>query len=191
MKKLLVICVIILLPISAFAGMSTIPDSEMATVTGQMGVSIAIIDQQQDISIASVTWGDVNTSSRYIAGQATNISPGYINLNDISINKNTTTDNDVSTPVGRFADPYKIDVVSFGAVSATQPFVALANKTAVIISLPDELQTIDSITIGSITLDSSVATVTTTAGGSARGTAAFYAALNPVDSMTIRTRSQQ
>ena len=47
MKKLLVILAIVLLPISAFAGMSAITDSEMSAVTGQMGVSIAIIDQQQ------------------------------------------------------------------------------------------------------------------------------------------------
>jgi hypothetical protein len=197
MKKLFVILTMVLLPLSAFAGMSAITDSEMEVVTGQMGVSIAIVDQQQDLSLAALTWGDVNTGSRWVAGQATSMSPGYININDIAINKNTTTLNGVEAPTsyvicglhgctryqntewnGVWADPLKIDVASLGPVSATQPFAALANKTAVIISLADQIQTIDSISIGSITLDTAPATIVVTAGGFTRGTAGFYAALN-------------
>jgi hypothetical protein len=178
MKKLLVILAIVLLPLSAFAGMSAITDSEMSAVTGQMGVSIAIVDQQQDLSLAALTWGDVNTGTRWVAGQATSMSPGYININDIAINKNTTTLNGVTGSNGVWADPLKIDVASLGPVGANQPFAALANKTAVIISLSDSVQTIDSISIGSITLDTAVATISVTAGGAARGTATFYAALN-------------
>ena len=157
MKKLLVILAIVLLPLSAFAGMSAITDSEMSAVTGQMGVSIAIVDQQQDLTLASLTWGDVNTSFRYVAGQATDINPGYINLNDIALIKNTTTLYGLSSPLGVVADPLKIDVASFGALGTNMPFGALANHTAVIISLSDSVQTIDEIRIGSITLDSTVA----------------------------------
>lgn len=160
MKKLLVILAIVLLPLSAFAGMSAITDSEMSAVTGQMGVSIAIVDQQQDLTLASLTWGDVNTSARFVAGQVTSMSPGYININNIGILKNTTTLNGLSTPIGIVADPLKIDVATLGSVSATQPFVAVANKTAVIISLSDSVQTIDEISIGSITLDNAPAGVT-------------------------------
>ena len=178
MKTLLAMLALVLLPLSAFAGMSAITDSEMSAVTGQMGVSIAIVDMQQDISLAALTWGDVNTGSRYVAGQAVSMSPGYININDIAINKNTTTLNGVTGLNGVYADPLKIDVASFGPVSATQPFAALANKTAVIISLPDLVQTIDSISIGSITLDTAPAMIAVTAGGFTRGTAGFYAALN-------------
>jgi hypothetical protein len=197
MKKLFVILTMVLLPLSAFAGMSAITDSEMEVVTGQMGVSIAIVDMQQDLSLAALTWGDVNTGSRYVAGQTVSMSPGYININDIAINKNTMTLNGVEpSPTiqvcmrpgqcmnvpnpnfGIYADPLKIDVASLGPVSATQPFAALANKTAVIISLPDLVQTIDSISIGSITLDTAPAMIAVTAGGFTRGTAGFYAALN-------------
>jgi len=191
MKKLLVILAIVLLPLSAFAGMSAITDSEMSAVTGQMGVSIAIVDMQQDISLASLTWGDVNNGTRYVAGQAVSIAPGYVNINDITINKNTMTLNGVTGTNGVYADPLKIDVVSFGPVNIlTQPFAAFSNKTAVIIGLPDLVQTVDAINIGSITLDNRVAGVTvyaalsaatnfTTANATSRASgAAFYSVLN-------------
>jgi hypothetical protein len=159
MKKLLVILAIVLLPLSAFAGMSAITDSEMSAVTGQMGVSIAIVDQQQDLSLASLTWGDVNYGNRFVAGQTVSIAPGYINIGQIGIIKNTTTLNGLSSPIGVVADPLKIDVATFGPTGATNPFVALNNKTAVVISLSDSVQTIDEISIGSISLDSTVASI--------------------------------
>jgi len=190
MKKLLVILAIVLLPLSAFAGMSAITDSEMSAVTGQMGVSIAIVDQQQDLSLASLTWGDVNSGIRYVAGQQVVIGPGYVNINDISINKNTTTLNGITGINGVFADPLKIDVVSLGSTNlGTQPFAALNLKTAVMIGLADSVQTIDSISIGSITLDTEVANIVvyaataatnaTAANATSRASgSAFYAALN-------------
>jgi len=185
MKKLLVILAIVLLPLSAFAGMSAITDSEMAAVTGQMGVSIAIVDQQQDLSLAALTWGDVNTAAKFIAGYPTSMNPGYININNIAINKNTTTLNGVAGTNGVFADPLKIDVVSVGALNMASTtggnkFAAFINKTAVIISLADSVQTIDSISIGSITLDTAPATVQviTSTSASVRGTSSFYSALN-------------
>jgi hypothetical protein len=157
MKKLLAILAIVLLPLSAFAGMSAITDSEMAAVTGQMGVSIAIVDQQQDIAIAQLTWGDTDTKVGYgIAGHATDYTAGYINIQNIGIIKNTTTLHPVQVAGILYADPLKIDVVSLGAaVSSTQKFAALAYKTAVLISLSDSIQTIDEISIGSISLDNS------------------------------------
>jgi len=181
MKKLLVILAIVLLPLSAFAGMSAITDSEMDAVTGQMGVSIAIVDQQQDLSIASLTWGDADAGTRYVHGAAVTHTAGYINIQDIALVKNTTTLNGVVCgTLGIAAEPLKIDVVT---VSAADPFIRPRGKTAVAISLSDSLQTIDEIRIGSISLDSAVATVTTYAGvaGSAsyaRGGSLFFAALN-------------
>jgi hypothetical protein len=182
MKKILAIGLMILLPVAAWAGMSSLAETDLAEITGTMGVSITIVDWQQDLSIASLTWGDVNTGSRWVAGQAVNMSPGYININNIAINKNTMTLNAVTAPNGVYADPIKIDVVSLGQPSATQPFVFMADRTAVIISLPDMLQTIDSISLGSISLDTAPATVQTWAASAGsngqRGSSAFYNALN-------------
>jgi hypothetical protein len=194
MKKVLFVCLIMLLPVSAWAGMSCLTQTEMADITGRMGVSIAIVDSQQDMSIASLTWGDVNYGNRYVAGQTVSIAPGYINIGQIGIIKNTTTLNGLSTPIGIVADPLKIDVMSIPNVSASQPFVWMANRTAVVITLPDMVQTIDEISIGSISLDNAVAsigvqtvlqngaasstTATATFGGSHGNVSNFFAYLN-------------
>jgi hypothetical protein len=157
MKKLLVILALVLLPVCAFAGMSAITDSEMESVTGQMGVSIAVLDSQQDLSIANIAFGIENTGTIAVYGQTVGMAPGYINISNIAINKLTQTLNGFSDGAGNlFGQPLKIDVAYVSA--ANSPFVALRDKTAVIIQMADQITTIDSITIGAIELTSTLAT---------------------------------
>jgi hypothetical protein len=180
MNKLFVVLLILVLPLTAFAAMNNMTDIEMAEVSGQMGISIAITDFQQDVNIAAISWGDIDAGIMHINGNATSFGPGYINLNSIDIDKQTTTLYGVRNSNNIiYADPLKIDVVTF---SANTPLQMLQNKTAAIISLPDLYQTIDAINIGSISLDSNPSTVTKYAGGipyvNGGDNTAYYNALN-------------
>jgi len=72
MKKVLAILVVLLMvPFVSMA--STMTDSELADVTGQMGVSIMVGDLQIGVSLATITWGDLDGFSD--ASYA-----GYVNM---------------------------------------------------------------------------------------------------------------
>lgn len=79
-------------PVIASAGMSRLSDTEMGAVTGQGGVSIYIVDVQQDIFIAAITWGDADFGrSTRIMGQTVSSGAGYVNVSNIKIAKYTIT----------------------------------------------------------------------------------------------------
>lgn len=78
-------------PVIASAGMSRLSDTEMGTITGQAGVSIYVVDVQQDIFIAAITWGDADFGSNRIMGKAVSSDAGYVNISNVRVVKYTVT----------------------------------------------------------------------------------------------------
>jgi len=162
MKKVFVVLMIMLLPLSAMA-MTPVSDSEMAGVTGQVGVDIAVVDFHMDMSIGNIAWGDPDTTAvagtMYVAGSPTNYLAGYININAIDMTDIFVTLNGVKSYTGTipnaiYADPMKIDVATLGAYnSLTQRFANLVNKTAICITMGDMHMQVGRITVGGIYLD--------------------------------------
>jgi len=171
MKKVFVVLMIMLLPLSAMA-MTPVSDSELATVTGQVGVDIAVVDFHMNMSIGNLSWGDTDSTTgvgtptlggvMYVAGAPTNYLPGYININAINMTDIFVTLNAVKSyvgtlPIAIYADPMKIDVATLDAWNSTaQPFTNLVGKTAIVITMGDMHMQVGRITVGGIYLDGSV-----------------------------------
>jgi hypothetical protein len=87
MKKILTVIAVLalLFPVSAMAGMTAITDSEMADVTGQVGIDISVIDFAMDVSIANVAWGDGDSGTLIASGREVDYLPGYLNFGGIDM----------------------------------------------------------------------------------------------------------
>jgi len=167
MKKLITFVAVLsmLLPLSAMA-MTPVSDSELADVTGQVGISIAVVDFQMDMTIGNISWSDTDTEASagamYIAGSSVDYTLGYININAVSMDNIFVTLNGVHKTVGgtnylAYADPLLIDVASLGpATTAGQIFASpyVTSKTAIVITMGDTHIQIERITVGGIYLAS-------------------------------------
>jgi len=167
MKKLITFVAVLamLIPLSAMA-MTPVADSELAEVTGQVGIDIAVVDFHMDMSIGNVAWGDTDNYSgsasdplqMFVAGSPTDYTDGYININnivmkDIFVTMNAVKSHSGTTVTSAFADPLKIDVATLGdAAVGTQIYSGLANKTAIVITMGDMHLQIASIDVGGIYL---------------------------------------
>lgn len=80
MKKMFIALLIILLPSSTMADMTSISDEELAGVTGQVGLDIALINFNADISIKSISYGDTDVGRVTISNRAVDYREGYINV---------------------------------------------------------------------------------------------------------------
>lgn len=165
MKKLITFVAVLALvfPLSAMA-MTPITDVEMAEVTGQVGVDIAIVDMHMDMSIGNISWGDIDTTAlagtMWIAGNPTDYTGGYININDMVMTDIFITLAGVKSlvtttgPVNAiYADPFKIDVATLGAATpGTQVFANLAGQTGIVMTMPDMHMQVGEISFGGIYL---------------------------------------
>jgi hypothetical protein len=121
---MLFLIAIIFFPVMASAGMSRLSDTEMATVTGQAGVSIYVVDVQQDIFIAAITWGDTNFGSTRIMGQTVISSAGYVNVSNIKIAKYTITQSvNIQVPSSKPSSVQLSNNVTAPSGSASSPIV--------------------------------------------------------------------
>lgn len=183
MKKLITFVAVlaILLPFSAMAAMTSISDSEMAEVTGQVGIDIAIEDFNMDLYIETICWGDADIGSgptaKLISGKSVNYTAGYINLYDlqmpniyVSMNGSPVFANGavvgastvlmalggVKNYVWLAAEPLKIDVSTSGSQNegSLNPFYSSQGKTAISITLPDAYIFVEKISLAGIYLDS-------------------------------------
>jgi len=169
MKKAFVVLMIMLLPLSAMA-MTPVSDSELAAVSGQQGVSIAVVDMQMDVSFGNIAWGDLDYSgltttfqgvtigpALFVAGYTLDYKQGYINFNDITIDNIFITLNPAHTSgVGLVAaEPLEIDIASTGYAASgdLNPFATFQGKTALAITMGDMLMQIEEINVGGIYLD--------------------------------------
>ena len=188
MKKLITFVAVLamLIPLSAMA-MTPVADSELAEVTGQMGVDIAIVDFTMDLSIDNIAWGDTDVSAGadgigqyYVGGHAVSFTQGYININDFAMTNlfvtlNGTTGTSAGATISA-ADPLKIDVATINELGPGCPFPCVAGNTAIVITLPDMHVQIQSITIGGIYLDDAAyANDSYTFSGGTAGTDTWYA----------------
>lgn len=163
MKKLITFVAVLamLIPLSAMA-MTPVADSELAEVTGQVGIDIAVVDFHMDMTVGNVAWGDTDGTAdsgiMYVAGLATDYTDGYININAIAMDDIFVTLNGVKSHNGSlttaiYADPLKIDVATLGAAnSVTQKYAGLAGKTAIVITMADMHMQVGKISIGGIYL---------------------------------------
>ncbi len=163
MKKLITFVAVLamLIPLSAMA-MTPVADSELAEVTGQVGIDIAVVDFHMDMSIGNVAWGDTDgtadSGAMYVANHATDYTDGYININnivmdDIFVTLNANPSFTASPAHLLYADPLKIDVATLGAANvASQVFAGLAGKTAIVITMGDMHLQVGKISVGGIYL---------------------------------------
>jgi|GEM_PF-6347463 len=167
MKRIFIIALaLMLIPCMAMATMTTITDMEMETVTGQVGVDLAPIDINLDLTIENIAYIDNDTGTRGIAGIPNDYTAGAININGLEImNLHITLagavvdDGLAVSPLDVQANPITIDVESF---DNTVPLMALRGKTGIVIGMADMHLTIDSILIDAISLDSAALTATST-----------------------------
>lgn len=176
MKKLITFVAVlaILLPFSAMAAMTSISDSEMAEVTGQVGISIALVDFNMDMTIGSFTYDDTDVGTIVVSGHDVGYSAGYINIAPINLKNIYVTMNGspvwaagttVTTtmlaqiqsgliePDGIAATALEIDVMTAGSTSDTNQFYDVRGKSGVLIGLPDMFISLDGISIDGIYFD--------------------------------------
>jgi len=183
MKKVIVALLILLLPFSAMAAMTSISDNEMAEVTGQVGISIALVDFNMDMSIANFTYDDTDTGTAIVSWRDVGYTAGYINIGPIVMDNIyvTLAGNPVwasgttvtsahlklaavltnaqlatlgSSYNGIAGDMISIDVMTADS-TATNPYYALRTEsnTGILIGLPDMFISLDGISIDGIYLD--------------------------------------
>jgi hypothetical protein len=181
MKKVFVVLMIMLLPLSAMAAMTSISDNELSDVTGQMGISIALVDFNMDLSIANFTYDDEDTGRIIASNRAITYGPGYLNIGPLDL-KNiyiTIAGNPIFTSTPDATDMALVALVStdstvWGAMSAQKPcgiagdmltidvmsvvdspYCALdEGQTGILIGIPDMFFSLDGIDIDGIYLDS-------------------------------------
>jgi hypothetical protein len=135
----------------------------MEAVTGQVGIELAPIDFSLDLQIENVALIDRDSGTMDIAGVNHAFTQGVLNINDLAILNlhetlwGTPLFDSSDNLIGVQAKPVEIDIVSFGS---DVPFLALRNKTALVISGPDMRMTIDEVRIGAITLQTTPTSVT-------------------------------
>jgi hypothetical protein len=170
MKKLgiFVALALMMVPFSAFA-MDVISDSEMDAVTGQVGVSIAVIDMSLDLNVMNFSWSDTDCGTLIVSGVRVDYSPGYFNAFDIEMdNIYITMDTDaagvVSDTEGTFmeyaAHPFTIDIISGSTNARHNPFCVTRGMSGVILGMPDFYISLQEFKIGGLYLDSEAYTVT-------------------------------
>lgn len=163
MKKLAICLIVLLLPMTALA-MEAITDGEMDNVTGQEGVSIAVVDFEMDLYVDMISWGDRDSTAslggtRYwVAGHSVSFYNGWINIKDFAMTKVFVTlagtlDTSVSAPMGVPADPLKIDVATLSDNASHSPFPGVRGDTAIVFTMPDMLLQIEEIRLGGIYLN--------------------------------------
>ncbi len=165
MKRVLIIALaLMLIPCMAMATMTSISDLEMETVTGQVGIDLAPIDINLDLTIENIAYIDNDSGTRGIAGIPEAYTGGAININalaimnlHITLNGVIVDDGDGASPLDVQAQPLTIDVESF---DNTVPLMALRDQTSIVIGMPDMWLTIDTLSIGAISLDDSALTAT-------------------------------
>jgi hypothetical protein len=159
MKKLLTVIAVLalLFPVSAMAGMTAITDSEMADVTGQVGIDIAVVDFAMDFSIANICWGDGDSGTVVASGHLVPYGPGYLNLGELDMYIYVTMN---GTPiftdtVGSYfiaAQPLGIDILTAGSYADGNAYEATWDTTGILISIPDMYITIDDMSLAGIYL---------------------------------------
>jgi len=181
MKKVFVVLMILLLPLSAMAAMTSISDSELSDVTGQVGISIALVDFNMDLSIANFTYDDEDSGTLIASNNVIHYGPGYLNIGplelknifvsiqgspvftsnpdatDMALATLASTDSSLWTalgaqkPVGIAGEMLTIDV----ATIKDSAFCALTKgDTGIVIGIPDMFISLDGIDIDGIYLDS-------------------------------------
>jgi len=182
MKKVFVVLMILLLPLSAMAAMTSISDSELSDVTGQVGISIALVDFNMDLSIANFTYDDEDSGTIIASNNPIVYGPGYINIGPLELNnifvsiagspiftsQPDATDMALATLVATS------DATVWAAYSAqvpcgiagdmmtidvmtvkNSPYCALkTGMTGILIGIPDMFVSLDGIDIDGIYLDS-------------------------------------
>jgi hypothetical protein len=182
MKKVLVALLILLLPFSAMAAMTSISDNELAEVTGQVGVSIALVDFTMDMSIANFTYDDTDTGTVIVSNRDVDFTAGYINIGPIVMDNiyvtlagnpvyaNGATVNSAKlrlaavssmTALAAIGSGYngiggqmlEIDVMTADG-STANPYYSVRGKSGVLIGIPDMFISLDGIVIDGIYADS-------------------------------------
>jgi hypothetical protein len=137
MKKLFaILAVLSLLMVPCVSMASTMTDSDLADVTGQMGVTILVSNLELGVSLATITWGDLDGFSD--ASWA-----GYVNM----VIPMAYTNTPFVMHIGVTGLKMDIDV---GTYNATNTYVysgsaTLANKSAIKIGINGIAVTIDAI----------------------------------------------
>jgi len=135
MKKLFaILAVLSLLMVPCVSMASTMTDSDLADVTGQMGVTIEISNMQIGMTLGTITWGDLDGFG------ATYTYAGYVNMVIPMI-----------SPVTPFVMHIGVPAVTMTIdVGSTTDFVSnlgtgIANKSAVAIGISATTVTVDAI----------------------------------------------
>lgn len=139
MKRLLVVLAILVLPLSAMA-MTPISDNDMSAVTGQAGVTIDIGNMNIEMSLGTITWGDVDGLD------ANTANAGYVNMCIETV--------PMHIAIGSLT--LSIDVGTYIPQSFTSAFdtaSSLANVTAVAIGFTNFTMSMDAFAIHAIVLD--------------------------------------
>jgi hypothetical protein len=163
MKKLMfVIAALMMVPFSAYA-MDIIADSEMEAVTGQTGVDIGVVDISLDMDILNFAWGDVDCGTLILSTLRHSYTPGYVNVNNISMDNiyidldthtiGVAVDAASGTYLSFAAHPIQIDVMTFSSNGPHCAGQAIRGKTAVVIGVPDIYIAVEEITIDGLFLD--------------------------------------
>jgi len=174
MKKVFVVLMVLLLPLSAMAAMTSITDNELAEVNGQVGIDISLVDFNMDMTIASFTYDDTDVGTITISNVDVGYHAGYLNVKDLSLENIYITMN--ATPIyastvtgqtllnelavyeatgaGNFsfvaAHPLTIDVAS---VDNDAAFYYSRGKSGILIGIPDMFISLDGIDINGVYFD--------------------------------------
>jgi hypothetical protein len=62
MKKVIIILAMVFVPLTVFAGLNEISDNDMASITGQMGLSTVNVYMKEDLSLSAPSLGDKATN---------------------------------------------------------------------------------------------------------------------------------
>ena len=155
MKKVILVALfaiaaLILYPVSGMTSM-TVTDDELEDITGQVGVSIGIMDLSLDIDIANIAYGDTDTGTIHIDSTPVGYTAGYVNIHGLEIDNLHVTMAHQIIGTDYYSNPLNIDVMTF---ASDAPFVALQGRTAIVIQMGDLLVQIQRLAIDQISLNS-------------------------------------
>ena len=141
-KMLLVLCALalMLIPMSSMAAMTSISDSEMEAVTGQMGVSIALI-AEVDVAVTNLSYGDTDVGTIHVVSAVKGPighGAGYVNVGVGTVKLRIGfRDTGVLIGSGPAPKPIMIDVLTAGVSDPIALALGVNGKTIVRIGLPD------------------------------------------------------
>ena len=174
-KMLLVLCAaaLMLIPMSSMAAMTSISDSEMEAVTGQMGISIGVI-AEVDVVVDNLSYGDTDIGAIHVLGATTGTighNAGYVNVDVGTISVRTgfrDITGDASYNVeSSITKPITIDVLTESNIgNPLAVALGVTGETIVRIGLPDMQLIAD---VGQIQIGLTAAANTPIASGNSLG----------------------